>query len=1170
MSNISFSCRMMASLLIILNLVVAGDALHAQVTSSVQVPHVQDSRRLTTLQRDNLRHWVAQLLQRQMLGTKHKPSKKEINNASQKSSSQTKISLPKTSATKTSLARVALVSKSARIGFNRDIRPILAENCFACHGSDPGSRKAGLRLDTEAGFFADRGDGPAIVKGKPLQSPLFQRIAASNEDEIMPPPSSHKKLTKEQIGQIRLWIEQGAPWQKHWAFLKPERPALPKVKNTKWVKNPIDAFILARLEATDLTPAPAAQRVTLARRVALDLTGLPPEPEVLQSFLADKAPNAYEKLVDKLLQSPRYGEHRARYWLDAARYADTHGLHFDNYREMWPYRDWVIAAFNKNQPFDRFTVEQIAGDLLPNPTQDQLVATGFQRCNITTNEGGTIVEENLANYANDRVSTTGWVFSGLTMNCAGCHDHKFDPITQKDFYAMSAFFRNTTQGGLDGNVKDGRGPAITVVSDPKDYTRWNELPRLIQVAKERVEQRKKDAAPEFEKWLVNLKSADFKVPTEGQLLHARLNEGAGEEVNAQVINSTDGGQSTLGQSTLSAASSKFKASGAIEWKADGKLGAAPIIKTGTTFDFGNIGDFEKDQAWSYGAWVKPAGGASAAVMARMDEGKDFRGWDLWAQDRNYAVHLIHKWPTNALKVATTDNPQKVGEWQPIFVTYDGSVKPDGVKIYVNGVAAKTRVEGNANTLSETIRNNVPLRVGQRSAGSVLNNGQVQDVRVYGRKLEATEVKLLADNSVPQALSEVPADKRTAAHQSTLLQYFLVTADEPYQQMMREVANFEGEKESIRQKYPITHIQQEKADSKPMAHILLRGQYDKLGEKVEADVPSALNPLPPGAPKNRLGLAQWLVHEDNPLTARVTVNRFWQEIFGTGLVKTSEDFGIMGEAPSHPELLDWLAVEFRVSGWDVKHLFRLMVTSAAYRQAAVTTPLKREKDRDNRLLSRGPRFRMDAEMIRDYALASSGTLSLKMGGPGTKPYNPDGLWDVVGLGGGDTRKYVQDKGENLYRRSIYNFWKRMSPPANLDIFNAPSREVSCVRRERTNTPLQALVVMNDPQFVEAARNLAELALKQSTLNAGNMQYRDDKVLNIITWRLLNRTLSTTERKIVQASWKEIHAEFQAKPEDARALLNVGESQPDTSIDPVKLATWTMVASQILNLDEALNK
>jgi hypothetical protein len=847
--------------------------------------------------------------------------------------------------------------------------------------------------------------------------------------------------------------------------------------------------------------------------------------------------------VDKLLASPHYGEHRARYWLDAARYADTHGLHFDNYREIWPYRDWVIKAFNKNQPFDQFTIEQIAGDLLPSPTQDQLVATGFHRNNTTTNEGGTIVEENLANYARDRVETTSWVWLGLTANCASCHDHKFDPITQKDFYAMSAFFRNTTQGGLDGNVKTGNGPVITVITDENDKKRWDGLPELIKTAKAAIETRKKEATSDYDKWVAGVKAEDFKVPTERMQVYAALDEGTGDEIKA-----------TIGEAKA------FKASGALEWKTDGKLGAAPVIKAASTFDLGEAGDFEKDQAFSYGAWVKNPGLPGAGIIARMDEGNDFRGWDLWAQDRNYGAHIINKWPENALKVATEGNPVKPNEWQHVFVTYDGSAKPSGLKIYINGAPQKTRTE--QDSLKDTIRTKTPLRIGQRSKGSVFEGGQVQDVRIYERALSEGEVKALADNAVLQSLASIAPDKRSEAQKKSLFDYYLGNVDAPYKQVTAQVATLEKEKNDLQAKYPITHVQQEKMDSMPVANILFRGAYDQPREKVEADVFSALNPLPKDAPKNRLGLAQWTMAPENPLTARVTVNRFWQEVFGTGIVKTSEDLGIMGESPSHPELLDWLAVEFRESGWDMKRIFKLMVTSAAYRQATIITPQKREKDLENRLLSRGPRFRMDAEMIRDYALAASATLSPKLGGPPAKPYNPDGLWDVVGMAGSDTRIYKQDKGEGLYRRSLYNFWKRMSPPANLEILNAPARETACLRRERTNTPLQALVLMNDPQFVEASRNLAQVAIAKGGT--------DDQILDAISQRLLCRNLKPAERQILKGSFQNLRSEFEAKPEDAKKFISVGESKPDDKIPAPQLAAWTMVASQVLNLDEVLNK
>ncbi|MGA0134822.1 MAG: DUF1553 domain-containing protein, partial [Opitutales bacterium] len=743
--------------------------------------------------------------------------------------------------------------------------------------------------------------------------------------------------------------------------------------------------------------------------------------------------------------SPAYGEHRARYWLDAARYADTHGLHFDNYREMWPYRDWVVKAFNRNQPFDQFTVEQLAGDLLPKPTEDQLIATGLQRCNITTNEGGTIVEENLANYAADRVQTMGWVYLGLTTNCAQCHDHKFDPITMKDYYAMAAFFRNTTQGGLDGNVKDGRGPVLYLPSDA-DKPRWTELPGAIAAADAKVAETRKAGAALFEKWIATAKPGDLDgdIPTKGLVAHLPLNEGKG----------IPAGTTAAGEP--------------VEWKKDGKVGAAPYFKNGSHLVLGDAGDFSTMQAFSAGAWVrvdKPEG-VTGTVLARMDDPKGAQGWSLFQSGRNYGAYIISKWPNDAIKVVTVGNKVR-GAWQHLFLTYDGSGKAAGVKLYIDGVLVETRAE--INTLKTDSRAATPTRIGQRSKSEPFQGG-IQDVFLYARNLEPTEVAIL---SKVGPLRPLLAGKPNPKQKDALREYFLLARHEPFRTATNLVGKLNAEKLVIQSRTPLTHIQEEKKDSKAMANILMRGAYDKPGEQVEAEIPAALGKLPADAPRNRLGLARWLVSDANTLTARVTVNRMWQELFGAGLVKTAEDFGIMGGAPSHPELLDWLAVDFRASGWDVKRLYKLMLTSATYRQAAVLTPEKLEKDRDNALLSRGPRFRMDAEMIRDYALAASGTLSTRMGGPGTYPYQPENLWEVVGM---RNMSYKQDSGENLYRRTVYNFWKRMAPPASLDIFNAPSREASCVRRDRTNTPLQALVTLNDPQYVEASRMLAQHTLQ----------------------------------------------------------------------------------------------
>jgi mono/diheme cytochrome c family protein len=1043
-----------------------------------------------------------------------------------------------------------LAAAAAAIQFNRDIRPILSENCFACHGPDEKARKGKFRLDTREGLFEPRPKHkPAVVPGKPAESELWRRVTATDPDDVMPPPDSHKTLKPEQKELIRKWIVAGAPWQGHWAFVKPDRPPLPRVKDRAWVRNPIDAFILAQLEARGLKPAPEADRRTLARRLALDLTGLPPTPEEVEAFVKDRAPDYYERHVQTLMDSPPWGEHRARYWLDAARYADTHGLHFDNYREMWPYRDWVIKAFNANVRFNQFTLEQIAGDLLPNPDDDQLVATGFHRCNMTTNEGGTIEEENLCNYANDRVTTTAWVWLGLTANCAACHDHKFDPITQRDFYSMAAFFRNTTQPGLDGNVKDSK-PSLVVVQSEEDRKRWKALPGEIETAKTTVEQRRQEGEAAFAQWIAGLKSEDVERELSAKDLaaHIPLADGQTNEIVAR----------------LAGIEKRRAPVGSVTLKSSGKLGPALVFPKGATVEFPEVGDFDHSQPFSCGAWVflPKDYSESASILARMDEKNEHRGWDLWHQGGQFAVHLVHKWPDHALKVRTAKRVAKKGQWQHLLVTWDGSGRPEGVKIYVDGAAAATEVEVNK-PITGGIRTRVPFKLLQRSQGAHLDGGSVQDVRVYARALAAPEVTALAHFSQLRALLGTPVAEWKKESRDELFDYFLSTRHAPFQKAQQALAALEQEREGIRLRHPVTHVQQEKKDTMPVANILFRGAYDKPKEKVEANTFAVLHRMPEGAPRNRLGLAQWLVAPDNPLSARVTVNRFWAEVFGVGLVKTAEDFGTMGERPVNPSLLDWLAVEFLESGWDVKHLFKLMVTSAAYRQSAAVTPEKLEKDPQNRLLSRGPRFRMDAEMVRDYALATSGLLVKKIGGPSVKPYQPDGVWEAVAMPESNTRKYKRDTGEALYRRSLYTFWKRAAPPATMDILNAPNREVCTVRRERTNTPLQALATLNDPNFVEAARHLAQTALRQ-----GEGSF--DRALAFAASRVLLRPLRPQETAVVKATHAKLLAFYEQQPEEARKFLAVGEAQADESLPAPPLAAMTMVANQLLNLDEVLNK
>jgi hypothetical protein len=1033
---------------------------------------------------------------------------------------------------------------SGDVRFNRDIRPILSENCFACHGPDPASRKEGLRLDREEGLFGDRKGGKAVIKGDAKQSLLYQRVTSDDEDEIMPPPKSHKQpLKPEQRELIRKWIEQGAPWQSHWSFIAPVRSPLPSVKDLSWVKNPIDAFVLAKLEEKGLSPAPEADRRSLIRRLSFDLTGLPPSPDEVEAFVKDESPNAYEKIVDRMMATPQYGEHRARYWLDAARYADTHGLHFDNYREMWPYREWVINAFNANLHFDQFTIEQLAGDLLPNRTLNQQIASGFNRCNETTNEGGTILEENLVFYTRDRTETTGRVWLGLTVNCAVCHDHKFDPITQREFYSMSAFFNNSTMGALDGNIKD--TPPIVIVPAAQDRARYATIPNDIAGVQKQIADRHHAAHPQFDQWLANANADELKVaiPTVGLRLVAPLAEGDGKSTRVTV----DGNDRDV---PLAAGT---------KWQPGHSAGKAPQGAQGTIAELSDAGDFDRGQAFSCSVWAKlPAKGTTGAVVARMTEADSYRGWDLWIQNDMVGTHIVHHWPDDAVKVIS-EKPLDVSKWHYLCVTYDGSAKASGVKIYVDGELQKSRAP-EADSLKGTIKTTVPFKIGQRNTSGQIKNLMVEDLRLYGRALPQSEVQQLAKNNRLASILAKTADERTEPEKKDLYEWWLATDDQPFKDLTAKKSALEAEDAAIKSRGAETLVMQEKPEP-AKAFVLFRGEYDKRRDPVVAATPISLPPFPKDAPLNRLGFAQWLLRPENPLTARVTVNRFWQELYGTGIVKTSEDFGIMGESPSHPELLDYLAVEFQ-SDWDVKRLFKMMVMSNAYRQAAILTPEKLEKDPANRLLSRGPRYRLDGEVLRDSALAVSGLLVSKIGGPSVRPYQPPGVWSAVAMPESNTRNYVQDKGENLYRRSMYTFWKRAAPPPSMEILNAPTRETCTVRRELTDTPLQALVTMNDPQFVEAARNLAEHALKGAPSFEGRLDF--------VARRLLSRPTRPEESAVIKAALDDQLSYYKSHVDDAKKLLEVGETKSDASLDAAELAAWTMLVNQMMNMDEVLNK
>jgi len=1036
-------------------------------------------------------------------------------------------------------------SAAEAVAYNRDIRPILVENCFSCHGADSASRKADLRLDRRD----DAVEAGAIVPGDPDSSPILDRICSDDPEEVMPPPATKKTVTQAQRDLLTAWIAAGAPYEPHWSFIPPRRPEPPPVKDDAWPRNTIDRFILARLEAEGLAPAPEADRRTLARRLSLDLTGLPPDPVAVEGFVADARPDAYEQYVDALLARPEWGEHRGRHWLDYARYADTHGIHFDNFREMWTYRQWVIEAFNKNMPFDQFTTLQLAGDLVtdhgPDASAERVldarVASGFNRCNMTTNEGGVIAEEYLVLYTRDRTETTSAVWLGLTTGCAVCHNHKFDPLSQKEFYELAAFFNNTTQGAMDGNSHN--TPPIVTVPRPEDRGRFAEVERELPAARAAIEDRKREARQEFEAWIrqATPESVARSLPQDAPLLELPFREGQGAVTRLVAAG-------VPGEVPLTAAT---------KWQA-GPADVPALLLDGRAAEVAAGGDFEHDQAFSVTCWLRVPGNDSAfSVVARMDEAQAYRGWDAWVQQRRVGMHLVHRWPGDALKVVAGDQ-LKPDTWTLVALTYDGSGRPEGVKIYYDGREQKTRVESNS-FRKGSIRTDVPLTIGSRSAGSTAHGVGLAGLALWGRAFSAGEVDGLGRHQALADIVKLPAEERVKAA-GGLYDWWLATQDKTVKAAVDRVTALEAERAEIGKRSTIAHVMNEKNEM-AKAFILERGEYDKRGQEVTPDTPDVLPGFPDHLPRNRLGLAQWLLLAEHPLTARVTVNRFWQEVFGTGLVRTSGDFGTTGELPSHPELLDWLAVEFREGGWDVKKLFKLMVTSAAYRQQALTTPEKLAKDSANRLLSRGPRFRMDAEMIRDQALAASGLLVRRVGGPSVKPYQPDGVWEAVTMPESNTKSYKRDTGENLYRRSMYWFWKRSAPPASLDVFNAPSRELCTVKRERTNTPLQALVALNDPQFVEAARALADAVLEQGG--------SDDAGIDSIARRLLARPLTAEELAIVRTSLADLVAWYAAHPDDARLVVAVGDSKPKAG-DAPRLAAWTMLCNELLNLDEVLCK
>jgi mono/diheme cytochrome c family protein len=1064
------------------------------------------------------------------------------------------------------------------VEFNRDIRPILSDKCFACHGPDATAKKIKLRLDSEAAATADLGRGRrAIVPGQPERSELVKRITHADEAMRMPPTYSGRTLTQPEIELLTEWIRQGAEWQSHWAFVAPVRPPLPPVKNAAWPRNAVDYFVLARLEREGLRPAPEADRARLLRRVSFDLTGLPPTPEELDDFLKDQSPDAYEKVVDRLLASPRYGERMAFKWLDAARYADTNGYQNDGDRYNWRWRDWVIDAFNRNLPYDQFVVEQLAGDLLPNPTLDQKIATAFNRNHRINSEDGLIPEEYAVEYVVDRVDTTSTVFLGVTMGCARCHTHKYDPFTHKEYYQLYAYFNSVPE--------DGRGSYHT--SEP-----WMPAPTAGQ--QKQLRQIEADLAgttrklnklveahrPALRRWERALTASSSPgssgglrqwFPAENLLVRHALDADAKVEIGKIERREFAGYESAKPEATAKQPPADFR-DGSPAYVSS-PTGQGVAFDGRLFYDAGRVADFDysdrlfdhRDQ-FAISAWFYAEAENSGAIVTHMQDKageKDGsvpknRGYGLFFLGGKLHWNVVSVWADDAWRVETAE-PVALKQWHHVVATFDGREPYERARIYLDGREQKLKV--NLGRLFRTFADaSANLRIGGGAGPEYRFKGRLDEVRVYNSLPDAGQLATLAcADSLPD-IAATPAGRRPEGQRLKLLGAWLDKGAPPIvRREWTRLHELRRAKTRLEREFPLVMVMQELPAPRP-AHVLRRGAYDLPGEAVTRGLPASLY-RSNRQPSDRLEFARWLVSAENPLTARVQVNRFWQMFFGTGLVKTVEDFGSQGELPSHPELLDWLAVEFQSNGWDTKALLKTVVMSATYRQSSGITPQLLQRDPDNRLLARGPRFRLPAEMIRDQALFVSGLLVEQLGGPSVRPYQPAGLLkDMVFSNMAD---YAQEKGAGLWRRSLYTFWKRTVLNPGMQVFDATAREQCTVRDTRTNTPLQALNLMNDVTYVEAARLLAE---RMMLVGGSEPQRRLAWAFRAVT----SRPPDEVERRTLVENFNAQLAHFRGHPREAEKLLLIGERRNDARLDAAELAAYATAASLILNLDEAITK
>jgi hypothetical protein len=1014
-----------------------------------------------------------------------------------------------------------LITRPARaeekVSYAREILPILSDKCFYCHGPDEKRREEDLRLDIR---------GEAIKAGAwdpqaPAKSEALIRIFSDDEDERMPPPDSHRNLTDNQKNLIRKWVEQGAEYEAHWAFVPPpEEIPFPATTDKTWAKNSIDRFVLARLEKEKLQPSPEAPPERWLRRVNFGLTGLPPTQPEIDAFLADTSPQACETVVDRLLASPRFGEHMATPWLDLARYADSFGYQADLDTRAWPYRDWVIRAFNANLPFDQFIIQQLAGDMLPDATREQQLATAFNRIHRMTNEGGSIPEEYRQEGISDRVHTIATAFMGLTFECARCHDHKYDPISTKDYYSMGAFFNSIDEWGMTqgGNRKGEVSPQPTLqLTTPEQETRLAELQQGINSAENALASHIAASETAFQEWFSSRKS--YPSPD----LVARY----------------DFEEKSLKNSVAKGAPAKLEGN----TLAAGKHGNALLANGDSIVSLPDLKLRQAHQPFSFTLWLKPAETYPQAIVLSKstNSGANYSGYTLSLENGRLHWTMAKEFPGCAASIASAESIP-TGEWTHITVTNDGSRKASGLKIFINGAPATTTVICDSFTKEITLGETIVLAAKGSQPG--LRGGMIDDFAVHLRALTELEVALDHDHGL---IEKLPRE--------TFREYYFSAIDPAARKLSTKLSAARAAYRAGQDKVQEVITMRESAKPRP-AYILTRGDYTSPGEKVERQTPDWLPPFPEDQPRNRLGFAKWLTSPDHPLTARVTVNRIWQEMFGTGIVETSDNFGLQGAQPSHPELFDWLARDFMNHGWDQKRAIKQMVLSATYRQNSKASPELRERDPSNSLLARGPTRRLTAEQLRDSALALSGLLSETIGGPPAKPYQaPGSMWKTLN---NFLPAYKPDTGEGLYRRSLYTFWRRTTTPPNMMIFDTAARDVCAARRQTTNTPLQPLVMLNDPQFVEAARKLGERILKEGGPT-------DESRVKWAYREVTGKAPTSEQLPLLIDLVSEQREFFKSAPADSEAVLKIGDSKADPALDKIESATTAMLAQALINLD-----